>query len=390
MVGDQTLGSDVLPILSPALTSSGHTFAVTGVLTLEDTLTIDGARVEADELNIDQFGSINGQSGSLLAETLLLSNGATLELSTTDLINTAGFDFEAGTFEVAGIVRGSGTVNINTGVMVQSNGEVRIAIGERVYFAGSGAAHTNSGRIEIIGNSDNVAELEFDGQITNANDGLINGGVVNVSFGTSDISGDINNTGNIGLASGAQLTLFDDLIQNGSFSIGSGSVAVVFGDFSGSGGTTGTGKLEILGTFSPGNSPDVVMFGGDLDLSPSVSTLIELGGVALGEFDRTEVAGMLTLGGDLLVELYDGHTLELGQHYQIFTAGVLSGAFHNLADDALVANLSGVDLFIDYDHGLGSVSLYPLDAAGFPPRIPAPTSAALFGLTLLLMSGRRS
>ncbi|MEM6503848.1 MAG: PEP-CTERM sorting domain-containing protein [Planctomycetota bacterium] len=397
LIGDQTLGSDVLSILSPALTSPDHTLAITGALTLEDTFTIDGANVEVGQLNIDQLGSFDGQSGSLLAEVLQLSEDASLDLSNPGLIGTNDFELTIGTLEVAGTVRGSGTFDLATGVDVTATGEVRVAAGERAYFAGSGLSHTNSGRLEIIGDpttAGNVAELEFDGQLTNAtggqiaglgmtarfNGGLVNEGTVTVSFGTSNLFGDVDNTGRIGLAGNAQLTFFDNLVQNGTLDIRSGSTAVVFGDFSGAGGTDGTGTLEVLGTFSPGNSPDVVSFGGDLDLSSSLTTLIELGGLALGEFDRSEVAGLLTLGGDLTVELYDGHTLALNQTYEVFTAGLLSGTFGNFNDGDLVADFNGIDLFIDYDFDAGSVTLF---------TVPEPSIVAMLGLGLLLIGNRR-
>lgn len=61
-----------------------------------------------------------------------------------------------------------------------------------------------------------------------------------------------NNIGTIGLAGDAQLTLFGDLIQNGMHNIRSDSAAVIFGDFSGSGGTNGDGTLEVLGNFISG------------------------------------------------------------------------------------------------------------------------------------------
>ncbi|MEM6503847.1 MAG: PEP-CTERM sorting domain-containing protein [Planctomycetota bacterium] len=295
-----------------------------------------------------------------------------------------------GSFVVDGVLDNNGEIDLgDDGLYISAT-----LINNTGLLRGSGridAPVINIGSIEAF---DLLDEIRFDESVTNAtggqivgrgmtarfNAGLMNQGELNISFGISDIFGDITNTGSIGLAGGAQLTLFDDLIQNGTLDIRSGSTAVVFGDFSGAGGTDGTGTLEVLGTFSPGNSPDVIAFGGDLDLSSSIATLIELGGLALGEFDRNEVAALLTLGGDLNVELYGGHTLGLNQTYEIFTANLLSGTFSNFNDGDLVGVFNGVDLFIDYDFNQGSVSLF---------TVPEPATATLLTLGISGLMRRR-
>ena len=53
-------------------------------------------------------------------------------------------------------------------------------------------------------------------------------------------------------------------------------------------------------------------------------------------------------------------------------SGALSGSFAGLPDDALVATLGGVDLFIDYGVGDGNdVALYTAGTAVSAPSLPA-------------------
>src|SRR5207237_1804682 len=91
------------------------------------------------------------------------------------------------------------------------------------------------------------------------NSGLTNQGSIAVSIGTSDVFGDVNNTGSIVVSGGAGATFYDDIVQNGTFrvsKVGSTiSVAVVFGAFSGSGGSTGGGDIFFEGVLRPGNRP---------------------------------------------------------------------------------------------------------------------------------------
>jgi hypothetical protein len=61
------------------------------------------------------------------------------------------------------------------------------------------------------------------------------------------------------------------------------------------------------GTIAPGQSPGLTQIMGDLTLNDGVLE-IEIGGTAIGQFDRVEVHGVTTLGGTLKVELIDLNT----------------------------------------------------------------------------------
>jgi hypothetical protein len=249
----------------------------------------------------------------------------------------------------SGVLRGSGRVEAS----LINSGEVRVAAGEKLRIGlNGGGSHSNLGRIEAIGNLQygGSAEIEFVDPLINVsstgliaarnatlrfNGGLTNQGSLAFSFGTSDVFGDITNTGNISLGGGAEVTFYDDVTQNGSFviaKVGSTiSKAVVFGGLNG--GFTGGGDLFALGDLRPGNSPATVTMGGNLFLGSSTRTMIELGGMSPGvEFDQLLVTGEFALGGTLDVSLIDlgGGVFqpELGNVFEIAsaTAGI-SGSF---------------------------------------------------------------
>jgi len=69
------------------------------------------------------------------------------------------------------------------------------------------------------------------------------------------------------------------------------------------GGNSGTGTVEAFGDLRPGNSPAIVSFGGDLFIGSGATTEIELAGTESVQFDRLNVAGDLTISGNLIVTL---------------------------------------------------------------------------------------
>ncbi len=182
--------------------------------------------------------------------------------------------------------------------------------------------------------------------------------------GNGTIAGNVINQGMIHVAAGTHIDFANDMVQNGTMQIVTDSngigTAVVMGTFSGDGGFGGGGDLYALGQLSPGNSAASVLYDGNLYLEASTDTLIELGGRDIGEFDQLLVTGDLSLAGNLLVSLIEGHTLGFHQEYLIAdVGGLLSGQFSGLAEGDLVGNFGGFDLFVSYTAGSGNgVSLF--------------------------------
>jgi hypothetical protein len=116
-----------------------------------------------------------------------------------------------------------------------------------------------------------------------------------------------------------------------------------------------TGNIAIDGIFRPGNSPAVTQFGGNLSFGPASMLEIELAGTEIGEFDRSEVAGNVSLAGSLSVVLLSPFTLSLGNSFEIIdVGGTQSGQFAGLNEGSLVGNFGDIDLFITYAGGDGN------------------------------------
>ena len=323
---------------------------LTGDGTVFGTLTNDGTIV-ASNLTTDSFTNSAGvvRGNGILRATNSFSNHSDIRVASGQQMQIISPNFS----------------NANTGSVQITGGELEITN----QFGGN--TSSNSGIIEVLGGT-----LRVDGQLTNnANTGLVtgrdavmrfNGGLTNngslgVSFGTSDIFGDIQNnaTGTIMVSGGANATFYDDIEQNGTMvvaSVGStSSTAVLFGDFTGAGGFTGGGDVFFFGDLRIGNSPAEVLFDGNAYLGPGTDSLFELAGRGPGEFDSLFVTGDLGVDGNLSVALLDGFQLKYNDEFLIADVdGNLIGQFNGLGDGDLVGNYGGIDLFITYGAGDGN------------------------------------
>ncbi len=198
-----------------------------------------------------------------------------------------------------------------------------------------------------ITNLEHTGAINVRNGILRFNAGLTNHGNVGISFGTTDVFGDINNSvsGKIVVSGGSQATFYDDVINAGVINVsGSGSVkstAVFFGDVTGAGSYPGTGTIFFEGELHPGASPAEVEFGGDLTLGAAANTVMELGGAAVGcGHDQLDVSGLLSVDGALTVELLDGFAPSYGDAFDLFDFGGLVGQFDSIQLPALAAGLA--------------------------------------------------
>jgi hypothetical protein len=118
--------------------------------------------------------------------------------------------------------------------------------------------------------------------------------------------------------------------------------SVVFnGDVSGAASFPGAGNATFNGSFSPGDSPFVSVFGGNFAVGSSGSLLIELGGTAPGTgYDQVNVNGQFTRDGTLNVVLIDGFTPTEGMSFDILNWGTVTGDFDNVYLPTLPSGLS--------------------------------------------------
>jgi len=234
-----------------------------------------------------------------------------------------------------GILSGDGQVDAQ--LFNYSGAEVRVSSGQRLEMTNS-ISGINFGEIEVIG-----GQIEFDASLVNSsstgliacrngvlrfNGGLTNDGSLVLSFGTSDVHGEILNTHSepITVTGNSEATFYDDISNFGVIQVSGGSTAVFFGDLIGNG-VAGTGDVFLEGDTRPGFSPGEMNFGGDVAFGPLASLEIELGGtVPADQYDTVNVAGTLTPGGVLQVSLVGQFAPQPGDTFDILDWGSLVDA----------------------------------------------------------------
>ena len=348
----------------------------------EGLVTVDNGTFNFGRTHYDDFRRILAISGTLTGGVVFTGTEdfQNLHELQNSFIDTS--EVNLGNF---GSLYGGATIHAGLGNL----GEVEVGLGERLRFTGN--TNTNAGEIVNLGGS-----IRFDNAIVNNEHGFIagrgtfrsssweNSGVVAVSSGNADILGDFDNIdmGMIITTGGATTTFFDDVTHNGGeIRTSAGSQTVFLGAVDGAGDFTGAGTVFFEGDLRPGNSPGVIEFGGDVVLSDSSLTQIELAGLGVGEYDRLNIAGDLFISGELDVELVDGFSLESNSSFLVFdVTGNLTGNFDQLAEGDRVGVFDGRDLFISYQAGDGN------DIALFT-AVPEPTSGfailAVMGIALL-------
>ena len=377
-IGSGALGANVslyfsqtLQVTNTATIAGGAVLAVNGGTFTAGALANSGTlRANSGAAN---FGTIANSGGGriFVGDTLTASGswtnaaGAQLTLENDALVNGAG------ALANSGLITGDGT--IGKSLANNSGGEVRAAAGQRLIFTGA-ATNGGTGHVEVSAGGDlqfqstlaNASAIDViggtfrvEGATTNAastgritgrdailrfNGGLANSGSLAFSFGTSDVFGDIANaaaTGRIVVSGNSNATFYDDLVNNGSVQVSTGSTAVYFGAVSGTGSFPGAGTNFFEGDLSPGASPALVTFGGNVIYGSSATNTMELAGTARGTgYDAVNVAGKLTFNGTLTVPLLGGFTPQAGHVFNLFDWGTQAGAFTTVNLPALNAGLA--------------------------------------------------
>ncbi|MHC4994080.1 MAG: DUF7453 family protein [Planctomycetota bacterium] len=245
-----------------------------------------------------------------------------------------------------GLIEGNG--RLDALIFSHETGEIRAGAGQELTLVRGAINHA---RIENIGGAirtDQTLFNEADGLVTGRNavyrfyGSLHNHGRFALSFGISDIFGDINNHpgAKIILTGSSQTTFYDDLTNNGSVQVTEGSTAVFLGDVTGAGPITGTGAVYFEGDVFPGSSPGAVPIAGDVNFGPGSTLNIELGGLIPGtQHDQLNVAGDLTLHGGLVPTLIDGYVPGVLDSFTIATFGALTGDFTTIENQQLANGL---------------------------------------------------
>jgi T5SS/PEP-CTERM-associated repeat protein len=334
--GRQALFADTL-ILNAPLIVDGGMIEVDSSFTNASALRIDNGSVigftnnSAAIATMSNFGQVQGG----------INNSGTIQLQN----NLVPLGFSS-TIQNNGVLRGTGLV----GIPLSNNaaGQVQVIPGNRIEF--QAATNTNSGLISVTG-----GEVAFTGALTNGastgliaghdgivrvQGGLTNNGALAFSSGSMDVFGDVtqNVGGRITVSGGGTLNFYDDVsIAPGAANVqatslgGVVSKVVFFGSYNG--GVTGGGPAFIEGDHRPGNSPALVTFGGSVIYGSASTLLIEIAGTTRGtQYDAIDSSGIVSLAGQLDVDLLGGFTPAVGDTFNIIsTAGGVTGQFTTLA-----------------------------------------------------------
>jgi hypothetical protein len=376
-----TLDGSAGPHFGPTLAlTAGRTLEVTGATTNNTVLTIDGGRLitstlggpgayvlNSGELRITGAGGLAigaaGPFGNALSvkpafllnvtNELVVQNGAYLHLQDGGRVQAGSMTNNAGgMIQLAGPaarLEGSGALN-NSGVLTGNGvvnhslsnlagGEVSASIAQTLRFT-SAASHSNQGLVRLAG-----GELLFSGAFTNnaagniegrgvlRTGGLTNQGDLALSSGVTDVHGDVVNApgGRTIISGNADVTFWDDMQNDGAlFKVAEGSSATFFGAYGGAG-VTGVGDVYFEADVTPGASPALAQFDGNVTLGALSRLAIELGGSTIGsQYDSIAVAGQLSLAGTLDVSLIEGFTPNAGQSFNILDWGGLTGTFTSI------------------------------------------------------------
>lgn len=246
-------------------------------------------------------------SGGSLAVSGTSSVGGMLSLlegtyANDGTLNIAGlFNLFGGTFT------GAGAININGGMLnVPSDSTVNwVATGP---MANSGtmslANQTITNAITNSGTFNSGGGLTFTQLFTNQ-------GTFNANSGMSTFSnGLLQSAGNLVLGGG---NVTGNLTLNG-------------GSLKGAGTMTGNVSLDAA-TLAPGSSPGTLNITGNLTLSPSSTTAIELWGTTAGLFDVINVSGSASLAGALNATTGNGYVPGVGHALRFMTFASSTGNF---------------------------------------------------------------
>jgi hypothetical protein len=367
--GTLTMGTGT----STTLNATGRINIDGGVADLK-TLNQNGGKINLNSGSLSYLGHLTVGLNGLLGTNLTLGPQTSLSLSGTATVNPGslllvvdGGSLTATTINNSGELRidglsatlsassigNSGTLRGNGRITANVNnaaaGDIRVGAGQQLRFSG-GTTFSNSGDIVVLGSAGNPAEFIVNGVASNASAtglivgrdailqfdaGLNNNGSLALNLGTNDVFGDINNNGNIVVTGGANATFYDDVTQNGSLTVSqvgsTTSVAVFFGDFTGSGGSSGGGDIFFEGDLRPGASPAEVTYENNVYFGGGANLAIDIGGLIAGtEHDKVNVDGLLELDGNLTLSLIDDFNPQAGDSFDILDWTSLQGSFDNI------------------------------------------------------------
>jgi len=312
---------------------------------LWDVGTLIVGRSATGNLDVMAEGKVNAGSGYV--GEFAGSTGQITVGGTNAVLAVGGGLYLGGNYAGSG---GTGSLVVNSGGSANAAGEVKVW---------NGASSVNlAGGTLIAATLSNLGTIQF--------------------TQSSLLDGALDNQNEIDVAAGATATFGGTVHNGGTVDLGAASTAIFQDLVSGAGDFTGTGTAIFEGGFSPGNSPGLVSFGGDLVLDNGILTM-ELGGTARGTgYDALDVAGTAetTLNGLLEVVLYGGFTPLAGDSFDLVRAQSLFGTFGGVTLPNVQNIRWQLQTLFDAD---GNTEILRLTATA---AVPVPPAVWLFGSAL--------
>ncbi len=349
-------GADDVEVAGVVDLGSSGQFRATGEMV---NLKLSGGSITAERLQVPVGTQVSGTGtvAAALAGVDRIEATGPLELGTGGLggfsfdgtLVVGGFTVTLGAADFArlgvlttidgGVLEAPGGVGLGLGCTLQGTGTVAgsvaaqvgstiLATGDLVLgdanaydgFVSDGRLHVNAHNVTIhdrnegvLGSLTQIGDDTGPGMLNAPNGLLLENGKTLYGYGV--VNNAFENQGHVvGPLEPDELELTGDVTGSGSFD----------------------GNIRFSGTYSPGNSPAEIPFGGNVAFAPSATLYIEIGGASPGtQFDRLSVSGQAQLGGDLVVSLIDDYVPGAGDAFEIVGTG--DGLLGTFATESLPA-----------------------------------------------------
>lgn len=353
LMADGTVGGEITAITQIDGQIAGELVARGEISAQGNGTAGSGGFVETSAAKVDLNGiSVKTRGGTWLIDP----TDFTIESGKTAVVgNRANGDISGATLNTA---LSSGNVTILSSNGSNTNGSGDINVNDAVSWSANTLTLTAARDINInaVMTATGSAGLSMNTSTSNGYDIAVPGGTVrvggtlNLTGGSYSNNGTLTVTSNGTVNSGGGLTFTQLFTNQGTFNVKSGmttfsngftqtagnlvlgggnitgNLTLQGGSLKGAGTITGNVSLGAA-TLTPGASPGTLNITGNLTLSPSSTTLIELWGTTAGLFDVINVSGIASLAGALNATTGNGYVPSVGHSLRFMTFASKTGSF---------------------------------------------------------------
>lgn len=377
---DVVIGSSRFQTIDADVSFEAKSLRIEGSLLGRTTLALsNGAVINALEgVRVGSSGYLQG-AGRILGPAVQ-NYGVVLAMPGQFLQMDGGIDNH-------GLITGNGRIEAN--VINRGGGATGIQVGAGQHLTLAGTAHSMADASHI--RIQDGGTLAFEGRLINQGGATVeiqrgvlqvdyganamqNGGHILVGSGRAEILGNVynNQRGLIHAQDGADLTIWDGLVNDGEARVSGGARIVYAGAVSGKGSFTGLeGMHRFEGGYSPGASPAEVQMG-NVQFASLVT--MELGGLSPGsQHDRIVFSGSVLFEeiSFLQIDLINGFTPHAGDHFALFS--YVQAPVGSFEDFYLPSLTQGLSWDVSQLHSTGVL---------WVSGVPEPQTWALMGLGL--------